>query len=763
MKKYCIGLIVCSVFFLLISFRTKEDFLTILQEKLSTYYAAHVPLKAHLFLNQPGYIPGDTLYYRIMLVQSQGNRYIKGRQIVHLQFVNPSNVIAYQATVPVTDGIGSGQLRLPANLPPGGYSVLVYHNVMRNSKPVHLFQQPLVIHNKTTHTLSKTNKPEFFVESGKLIAGVSNRMVVHASPMSTIRISDEASEILATATCDNQGWANVYFKPSSGAKYYYDINQQARIELPVRSEEGISMLVSGVNSGDHIRVAVQSSPETKPDESYVLVLSRLDQIFYGASVDLKNKKSQVVSFAKKDLERGAYAITLFAESGEIISERLIFMDKDVPGLSATVDKSGYSIREKVTVKFSLPQATDSRLAVTVYQQDLFDSLQKYSVDLPAYLDFPSIQGASDFDTDRFMITQGQLTPWEEVWAGHIKSEFGFEPFLRLTGKASIRSTGAPVPDSTRIEFFLQNDAAGYEFHTDANGHFSFPLLFDFYGDEQIHYFAESNGFTLQNILIEPEVVRFDINAHQWVNTSVADPYYEFSHRRQSIIQSYYRTKPVVTEQPQWLNKRIEEAMRNADIEIKLSDYVLFPTMHETLLEIIPDVKSRVNKNIVRVALKDENHDAPEDPLYIIDGVLTDNSAYFLSLNPRDVVTIKVINTRQKLGIIGGIARNGVVLVDTTIPKHHAQIPPLQNVFQASGFTPWRKTRSLMDRVVPEREPDLRSTLYWNPDVKVSNGEAVITFYTANNTGTFRLVAEGLTSTGIPLHAESLFAVSFGNP
>jgi hypothetical protein len=103
------------------------------------------------------------------------------------------------------------------------------------------------------------------------------------------------------------------------------------------------------------------------------------------------------------------------------------------------------------------------------------------------------------------------------------------------------------------------------------------------------------------------------------------------------------------------------------------------------------------------------------------------------------------------------------MVDTRIPNHQSQIPPLQHVFKASGFTHSKMTTLPQDHVVPDREPDLRSTLYWNPDVKIVNGEAIITFLTANNTGTFKLIAEGISSSGTPLHSECRFKVSFDNP
>ena len=45
-------------------------------------------------------------------------------------------------------------------------------------------------------------------------------------------------------------------------------------------------------------------------------------------------------------------------------------------------------------------------------------------------------------------------------------------------------------------------------------------------------------------------------------------------------------------------------------------------------------------------------------------------------------------------------------------------------------------------------PDLRSTIYWKPDLKTNaQGEADLFFFTADGTGTYTITAEGLTPKG----------------
>lgn len=48
-------------------------------------------------------------------------------------------------------------------------------------------------------------------------------------------------------------------------------------------------------------------------------------------------------------------------------------------------------------------------------------------------------------------------------------------------------------------------------------------------------------------------------------------------------------------------------------------------------------------------------------------------------------------------------------------------------------------------------PDLRTTLYWNPNVMIRNGQAAIEFYTADGTVDYSVVVEGVGQQGEIIH------------
>jgi hypothetical protein len=57
-------------------------------------------------------------------------------------------------------------------------------------------------------------------------------------------------------------------------------------------------------------------------------------------------------------------------------------------------------------------------------------------------------------------------------------------------------------------------------------------------------------------------------------------------------------------------------------------------------------------------------------------------------------------------------------------------------------------------------PDLRKTLYWNPNVVIDTaGNAEISFYNADHYTKINCVLEGITDSGVPVHVETHYNIS----
>jgi hypothetical protein len=55
-------------------------------------------------------------------------------------------------------------------------------------------------------------------------------------------------------------------------------------------------------------------------------------------------------------------------------------------------------------------------------------------------------------------------------------------------------------------------------------------------------------------------------------------------------------------------------------------------------------------------------------------------------------------------------------------------------------------------------PDLRTTIYWTPDLITKDGESTVTFYAADLPTKYRIVIEGLSDKGLPIYGEQIIMV-----
>ncbi len=66
-----------------------------------------------------------------------------------------------------------------------------------------------------------------------------------------------------------------------------------------------------------------------------------------------------------------------------------------------------------------------------------------------------------------------------------------------------------------------------------------------------------------------------------------------------------------------------------------------------------------------------------------------------------------------------------------------------------GFEPFREFYSpeYTDENLFSETPDYRTTLYWNPELILINGEAEVSFFTCDNLSHYQIFVEGITDQG----------------
>ena len=141
-----------------------------------------------------------------------------------------------------------------------------------------------------------------------------------------------------------------------------------------------------------------------------------------------------------------------------------------------------------------------------------------------------------------------------------------------------------------------------------------------------------------------------------------------------------------------------------------------------------------------------------DPLLIVDDIPSDIE-YLDMINPHDIAQIDILKDAGNTAIFGSRGGNGVIVIFTkdgkinpivNKPFHIKTIMPLGYQTPVEFYAPKYDTPAKQRT----QTPDLRTTIHWQPVVQTDSlGMALFEFYTADETGSYTVIIEGLAHDG----------------
>ena len=185
--------------------------------------------------------------------------------------------------------------------------------------------------------------------------------------------------------------------------------------------------------------------------------------------------------------------------------------------------------------------------------------------------------------------------------------------------------------------------------------------------------------------------------------------------------------------------------------VKTSDYIELTDIREVVKEIIPEVVSfRKNRQpALKVISSNPYQIFSNKALVLLDGVPVADIEKLLSISARELERVEIINSRYFYadyvfeGIISFITKKGDLSSPEEDNSFFRQV--FEGCFEKEEFP---SPAYDSDSARLSRIPDFRNTLFWKPDVTVTDGKtAEIEFYTSDEAAEYLIVAEGFTSEG----------------
>ena len=414
--------------------------------------------------------------------------------------------------------------------------------------------------------------------------------------------------------------------------------------------------------------------------------------------------------------------------------------------SIQTDKATYQPREKVRINVSSftndgkPAVSDIAISVTrSFATDRTNpTLPAHALNTPGY---------EKNNRDKNLILNNIYLPEPE---GHL-----------VTGTVYSTVSGEPVTNETMVLSVVGKTALCRFCRTDEKGAFWFivnesgkqEIVIQPLNQELKDLYVELNDpFPEEYFKYDPGEFYLDTTILKEINSAVVS----------TQVQALYKALPdTVT------NSRKKESIHDfygdSRYEVSLADFIELSSLREVFKELLPVAFTESRRGRNRLAL--ENNSPEEkfltDPFVIVDGVPVSDHDAVLKISPADVEKIRILNSRY---YVSDICLTGIIDLKTLKGNFRVEgidLPALRQEFEAPlPASEFRSPVYLTDFQKQSRIPDLRNTLFWNPDLRTNpDGTAVAEFFTSDEPGDYVIIVEGFTSDGQPVRAVTSFSVT----
>lgn len=734
-----------------------------ISQKYAAYQAVWSRPIIHLVLNQDKYVPGDTVFFKAYFL-NQNLTPLRDQQIIEVNLVNNKGQSTVEVKFHVNNGIANSQLIIPETLTAGIYYITAHNNVMKNFNPALIFKKK--IHLVEKNAIVEKEQPFIHVaaEGGHLISDIPNKIIVHTHRAGAIiQITDSAGLERSRLTTDSKGTGSLLFTPSLNENYRVRVlNDTIYKVLPATEKEGVHIQIkSGWNENDSIIILLTSAHNTSNpnNEIFVLITSR-GEIQYRAVV--KNHLSDSVVVNPLDLPPGLATVSILDTNGKELASRNFYNHRDrTVVVNVQPDQRIYKPREKIKLEISVTdregKPMGGEFSISALNGSLFEN-EKNNImqddlfgmsELKTDYIIDRNEAYWKYSLDNVLITTTEALPWSDILSDKVSTPaYLTSNVIEKKGKAYFADTDKPLPDLTQIAFYLQQSSKYVQTFTTENGTVGFTMP-PFYGEDEFFYVAQLlNQDDITDIRVEwsndsfPLPIASDTNERDTI-----DFYASFMERKRLIDQSFGVHRNLKAVIPG--NNESTKDVWDADVTVNVEDYVLFPSLQELIKEVVPAIYYRKTKkgDIVRVHLQAPMQ-ATTSPLYIIDGIATRNTTFFLSQKPKEIKTIRIINNREKLKATGLLGKYGVVILDTK--QGNVREPLDTDHKRIRGLSALQPLNLRSQRNINSEVPDFRSTIYWNPSVSLDkNGKATVEFYNSDDVGVINFQVNGITTGGVP--------------
>jgi hypothetical protein len=364
-------------------------------KQIQSFSAEYPQEKAYLHFDNTSYYLGETIWFKAYVVRADRHCLTNLSKVLYVELLNAEGHLLDTRKLKIENGQCHGDFKLNPTQYGGYYEVRAYTRYMLNFSDGNLFSRVFPIYDKpkkegeyktviTERAPSQRieqKRPQykqdhklelsFFPEGGSLINGISSKVAFRATTDKGENVSvnctlykNKKDSICSFSTL-HQGMGIFEFRPDTST-YTAVTNwkgKQYQFTLPQVLKSGITLSVNNSDEDD-IYIFIAKPSNVKNQHLGVTISCR--GVLYGSDAfELNSNNEMNLNFPKRKLPSGVTQITLFDAEGNILSERLVFVNHHSQmKFSGSQSKSQYQPLEPVSMSFELKDKQDKPIETT---------------------------------------------------------------------------------------------------------------------------------------------------------------------------------------------------------------------------------------------------------------------------------------------------------------------------------------------------------------------------------------------------------------
>ncbi len=766
----------------------------------SNYYESN-PLGIFVRTDKESYFNGETIWMRTYLVNTISNLPKYEQCIINTQLIDSDGRVLSQQKLKSLNGGANSSLIIPDSLQGGEYLLRATLETKGQEDEV-VFERPILIEDFDETVENQTSSIEptiaFFPESGQMVDGITSRVAFKSNQRnaSGIVYTEKGKEITSFRATHN-GMGFFELKPKANESYYVKLsNIETRFELPSITSEGLVLRAD--QEQDRLMLQLEASGNL-PSTSITLLIHSYGQLVHIERFNLEKSRDLIVPISS--LREGINHITLFDNQKRPIVERLFYKPVTTnSSIRLALNDSIFDKRKKVELNISSLIETADTIYTDVSVSVLDISQANQSVDIHTYfhfldntnIEYPAENG--DFfkesivtHPDLYMMVYGwKRFQWDKFLSDTFSSSETVSS-LKIEGEVK-RKNGKPLSQTSLLLINMDNGAMSTTI-TDSLGQFQFKNL-DITDTTNLVLKVEPNQKLVTQAIVSLDTAT-STNIISWKNgfsqpvwSSLTSEEAEeidqdgiktlaYERKLVSELENYILLNEVVvtTEREEKPDPR-KETLGKGDHTINTKDLPMESA--QNLFDIVDArvpglrvVTTGMNSNLKYIIIRKSvgfTDIASQAATILIDNIPIESSDAGM-INPQDIESVEIF-TSGRAAAFGARGANGVVAFYTkkgNNSKDDFYNDPLINKFVYKNayytptefFSPNYDVLSMSDKYI-----DSRATVYWNPNITITNYEAQnISFFTTDREAELLIDIQGVSQTGELIHEMKIISVS----